>query len=67
MFSFLIALGIATLIPLFFLALAFDILMFALALGWKVLTATGKIICCVLGVVGLLLTIPLLICIIILL
>ena len=67
MLSFLIALGIAVLIPLFLLALVFDILMFTLALGWKVLTATGKIICWILGALGILITIPLFICILILL
>ena len=67
MFSFLPALGLLVLIPIFIIAAIFDIFMCAIALGWRVLSLTWRIICAILGTIGVLLTLPVFICILLML
>jgi hypothetical protein len=66
MLSVLVGLGLLILIPLFLLAVVFDVAMFALALGFKAFKIGVKILFGVLGIIGLIFTIPLFICILIL-
>lgn len=67
MLSFLIGLGLLILIPLFVIAVIFDICMFALALGWKVTKLSFKVLFAVLGAIGAAITAPILVGILILL
>ena len=67
MLSLIIGLGLMLLVPLFFLAVVFDVAMLFLALGIKTFKIGLKIFFGVLGILGLTFTIPLLIAILILL
>lgn len=66
MLSVLVGLGLLILIPLFFLAVAFDVAMFFLAFGLKAFKIGVKILFGFLGILGIIFTIPLFICILIL-
>lgn len=67
MFSLLTGLSLLALIPLFILSVIFDVFMFALALGWKATKIGLKIVFCVLGLFGVLITVPAFMCILFLL
>ena len=67
MLSFFVGLGLLILIPLFLLAVVFDVLMLMLAFGWKALKLGAKIIFGALGVIGLMITLPIFMCILVLL
>lgn len=71
MLSFIIGLltglGIIVLLPLFIIAVTFDVLMFMLSFGWKALKIGFRVVATILGIIGLIITIPIFICILILL
>lgn len=67
MLSFLAGLGLLILIPIFLLCLMFEIPMFMLAFGWKALKLGFKIFFGILATFGLVITIPVFMCILFLL
>ena len=67
MLSLLVGLGLLVLIPLFILAVIFDVFMLMFALGWKAMKLGFKILFCILGVFGLAITVPIFMCILFLL
>lgn len=67
MLSLLIGLGLFILVPLFLIAVIFDIVMLMLTFGWKALKLGLRIFFAVLAGFGLSLTIPIFMCILVLL
>lgn len=67
MLSFIIGLGLLVLIPLFLVAVVFDMVMFMFVFGFKALKIGFKILCAILGCLGLIITVPILLAILIIL
>ena len=67
MITLLLGLSLFILIPLFFIALAFDVFMFSLVFGFKALRVGFKILFAILGTIGVVLTLPILLCILVIL